>query len=143
MVHHLRKAQRGPRLAVDPRAWIEKTHGSQALLAHVENIWGLEHEEEGYVFATVARSHEGKIIRLTKTPESGFPRDEEGRTDFPQAQQKAWETLPTEFTWSEAIGFGIQNSTLDRTIRRARANGLLLQDVETKKYRKVVGETDS
>src|SRR5262249_53681626 len=57
IVHHLKKANGDLiKLRDDPRSWIEKAYGSQALIAHVENIWGLEVDEESYTLATVPRS---------------------------------------------------------------------------------------
>src|SRR4030095_2212686 len=74
LVHHAKRPQgQGIKttLSVDPRSWIdEQVYGSQVLLAHVDNIWGLEQEQDGYVFATVPRAQESLLLRLEKQPES-------------------------------------------------------------------------
>ena len=142
LVHHLKKDQGNltAQLRDDPRAWIERVYGSQVLLAHTENIWGLEHDETGYVFGTVPRSEESFVVMLEKVPDSqrftlsATPVQVAG---MPGALQQAWQRLPQEFSRSEGINLGIPNNTLDRLIRRARATGLLTQDPKTKRYRKV------
>ena len=72
LVHHLKKAQENFTVALrtDPRSWIERVYGSQALLAHAETIWGLEHDDQGYAFGTVSRSEDSFVVGLEKEPES-------------------------------------------------------------------------
>jgi AAA domain-containing protein len=142
LVHHLKKAQDNftPELRNDPRAWIERVYGSQALLAHVETIWGLEHDEAGYAFGTVSRSEDSFVLALEKEPESqrfrisDTPVQVAGMTP---ALQEAWGRLPQEFSRSEGVALGIPNNTLDRLIRHAQPVGLLVQDGNTRRYRKV------
>jgi hypothetical protein len=144
LVHHLRKStgESGQTLLkVDPRTWIDNVYGSQALLAHVESIWGMQGDDDGYTFATVARSHRGQNIRLSKNPDSQeFVFDAETRRDFTAAELEAWNKLGQSFTWTEAQGLGIPNSTLGRTIRKASENGLLRQDPDTKRHHKLPEE---
>jgi hypothetical protein len=130
-VHHLRKAGEdgGPTLRDDPRSWIEKCFGSQALLAHSDSIWGLACEAEGYTFATVPRSHEQLTIRLEKGPESErFLLCDDRLESLSSQQRDYWSTLPDKFTWTVAIGSGIPKSSLSRIIRQTKANGMLKLD---------------
>jgi AAA domain len=141
LVHHLKKAQDNftLELRTDQRAWIERVYGSQALLAHVETIWGLENDEKGYAFGTVSRSAESFVLGLEKQPDSQrflmspVPTQVAGMTS---ALRAAWNQLPQEFSRSEGIALEIPNNTLDRLIRYARPAGLLVQDPSTRRYRK-------
>lgn len=139
LVHHVRKQQdNGSRLLrTDPRCWMDRTFGSQALLAHVDTIWGLEEDIEGYTFATVPRSQDQLLLPLEKQPESEAFVLSSTRLPFTDAERGAWQRLPSEFVWTQALNLGIANSLLDRTIRRARAAGLITHDARTKRYRKV------
>lgn len=129
IVHHLKKANADLkiRLRDDPRSWIEKAYGSQALIAHVENIWGLKADEESYTLATVPRSQESLILRLEKKPESQRFYVSENKLDvLTPKQQEFWQRLPREFTWSRAMEeYDVPNSTLNRLVRNAVCNGLL------------------
>lgn len=142
LVHHLKKDQGNltAQLRDDPRAWIERVYGSQVLLAHTENIWGLEHDEAGYVFGTVPRSEESFVVMLEKVPDSQrftLSATPVQVAAMPPALRNAWDRLPEDFSRGEGLGLGIPNNTLDRLIRRARPCGLLTQDPKTKRYRKV------
>lgn len=141
--HHLKKAQESlsPQLSTDPRAWIDRVYGSQALLAHVETIWGLEQDKdgEGFTFGTVSRSEETIILGLEKEAASQRFRVSDtpvqvGRMSI--ALRNAWDLLPPEFSRSEGIAKGVANNTLDRLIRQCRVTGLLEQDSGTKRYKK-------
>jgi len=141
LLHHLKKAQDNftIELRTDPRAWIERVYGSQALLAHVETIWGLEHDDSGYAFGTVSRSEDSFVIGLEKEPDSQrFKMSDQPvqLATLPLALQEAWSKLPEEFSRTEGFQRGIANNTLDRLIRAARPMGLLTQDPKTKRYRK-------
>lgn len=142
LVHHLKKAQGDNQLTLreDPREWIQRAWGSQALLAHVETIVGLEAHGDGkYTFATVPRSYEQMIWTLEKEVNS-----QRFRLCDPSTQMKAWppmlslhwKELPDEFSWSEAAAI-VGNSTIGRIVRIAKPL-LLVQDPETKRYRKLV-----
>jgi hypothetical protein len=139
IVHHLKKANADSRMRLrdDPRSWIEKAYGSQALIAHVENIWGLEADTESYTFATVPRSQEQLTLRLEKKPESQRFFISENKLDvLTSRQQEYWQKLPAEFTWSSALEeYGVPNGTLDRIIRGALGVGLLERGKEG--YRKI------
>jgi hypothetical protein len=141
LVHHLKKAQENftPVLRNDQRAWIEQVYGSQALLAHVETICGLEHDEAGYAFGTVSRSEDSFIIGLEREPGSQrfvvSPNSVQVAGMTP-ALRDAWNLLPPEFSRGEGIKLGIANNTLDRLIRQAKASGLLTQDPKTGRYKK-------
>ncbi len=143
LVHHLKKRQdQGSRVILrdDPRSWIEQVYGSQALLAHVDTIWGLEEDGDGYTFATVPRSQDPLRLPLVKEPDSErflLGSVEEFIFSTP-AQREAWEKLPQEFGWREEVKKGTSNNLLRVVIRQARATGLLAQDSGTKRYRKVV-----
>jgi hypothetical protein len=61
LVHHLKKLQGDGTVSLrsNPRDWVDRAFGSQALLAHVETIIGLEQDEDRqYTLATVPRSYE-------------------------------------------------------------------------------------
>ena len=143
LIHHVKKAQSNDNLIADlrtdPRSWIDKIYGSQALLAHAENIWGLEHDHEGYAFGTVSRSEESFVIALEKEPDSQRFKvsDQPAQiANLPHALREAWERLPQDFSRSEGLRHEIPNNTLDRLIRQTRPLGLLSQDPKTKRYRK-------
>jgi hypothetical protein len=141
LVHHVRKQQDNGSepLRNDPRSWMDRIYGSQALLAHVDAIWGLEEDPEGYTFTTVPRSQDPLLVPLEKQPESERFLLSSERLPFTETQKAAWAKLPQDFTWSEALKLGIPNSLLDRTIRRAKSAGLLTQNAGTKRYRKAGG----
>ncbi len=141
LVHHLKKAQDNltPELRDDPRAWIDRVYGSQALIAHVETIWGLEHDDDGYALGTVSRSEESFVLGLEK--ESDSQRFILSPTSIQVARmtkalREAWDKLPCEFSRGQGVALGIPNNNLDRMIRHARASGILVQDPRTKVYRK-------
>jgi len=134
LVHHLRKSSQddGPLLRDDSRTWIEKIYGSQALIAHSDNIWGLAAEAEGYTFATVPRSHEPVTVRLEKRPDSARFLLSDDKLSFMSSQQRAhWNKLPARFTWGAGLACGVPNSALDRIVRSAKGAGLLYQDSGT------------
>jgi hypothetical protein len=139
IVHHLKKANSDfrVRLRDDPRSWIEKAYGSQALIAHVENIWGLEADPESFSFATVPRSQEQITLRLEKKPESQrFFISNNNLSLLTPAQLQYWGKLPREFTWSVAVSdYQVPNGTLDRMVRAACRAGLLVH--ENGGYRKI------
>lgn len=140
LVHHLKKQQDqlSVRLKNDPRSWIEKVYGSQALLAHVDTIWGLEVEGDGYVFGTVPRSQETLVLALEKGPDSErFLLSETETLFLTPAQREAWGKLPNEFSWNNGLELVGAKSTLSRTIRQARIACLLERDQATGLYRKV------
>jgi AAA domain len=140
LVHHLKKQQEtlSIRLKTDPRAWIERVYGSQALIAHVDTIWGIEAEGDGYTFATVPRSHQPLILPLEKHPESErfLLGTNDGTTFRTPAQKKAWDSLPAQFSWRDAERLNISNNLMNSVIRQARSAGLLMQDPATKQYHK-------
>lgn len=141
LVHHLKKGQGDGvvTLRANPRDWVERAFGSQALLAHVETIIGLEQDEDRhYTLATVPRSYEPMILALEKQPGSeryavAGPADQ--LATWPAKQRHHWEELPAEFSWTEGAA-KVGNSTLDRVVRRA-VPYLLVQDPATKRYRKL------
>jgi hypothetical protein len=143
LVHHVKKRQdfshNTIKLKDDPRSWIEQIYGSQALLGHVDNIWGLEQNEDGYTFATVSRSQEPLILTLGKEPESErFVLNKESSCRFKTEKQlQAWNKLPSEFSWSEAVAIIGSSNTVDRVIRQAKSRRLLTQDSISKRYKKV------
>ena len=131
LVHHLRKQQDGASslLRDDPRSWIERSFGSQALIAHVDNIWGLAAEAEGYTFATVPRSHEQLTIRLEKRPDSQlFLMTDDAMEALSPDQRIHWAKLPQQFTWSDGVRCGVPNSSLDRLVRSGLSAGTLRKD---------------
>lgn len=141
LVHHLKKAQDNLTsvLRNDPRTWIERIYGSQAFLAHAENIWGLEHDDAGCAFGTVSRSEESLIIGLEKEADSlcfAVSANSVQVAGMTPALRAAWDLLPTEFSRGEGLGLRIANNTLDRLIRHAKPIGLLTQDASTGRYKK-------
>jgi AAA domain len=146
LVHHVKKEQNSGsnavRLITDPRAWIDKVYGSQALLGHVETIWGLEENDDGrYTLATVPRSHSVLILRLEKEPDSErCVLSEGGEPHFRTTDQsELWRKLPEEFSWKEAKEITKSGNTASRIIGQARQQGFLVQDPATKQFRKVFG----
>jgi AAA domain len=144
LVHHVKKTQTQDRqlklkLRDDPRTWIDKIYGSQALLGHAETIWGFEEDGDGYTFATVPRSHEPLILSLEKGPDSErFLLSTNGEPNFKtENQRQIWLKLPQEFSWSEGVKVVGSKNTLDRIIRQAKAQGFLIQDPTTKRLRKL------
>lgn len=141
LIHHLRKADENDatELRKDPRAWIERVHGSQALLAHVETIWGLEHDENGYAFGTVPRSEQSFVIGLDKEEDSQRFRLSDSPfqlANLTPALRSAWDALPPDFSPSDGAKLGIANNTFYRLIHQARSMGILKQDPRTKRYHK-------
>jgi hypothetical protein len=141
LVHHLKKTQENytPELRDDPKAWIDRVYGSQALIAHVETIWGLEHDDAGYALGTVSRSEESFVLGLEKEPDSQrfILSPTSVQVDrMTQALRTAWDKLPPEFSRGQGLALGIPNNNLDRMIRHTRATGILVQDQKTKVYRK-------
>jgi hypothetical protein len=141
LVHHLRKSQRSliADLREDPHAWVDKIYGSQAFLAHADNFWGLEHDDLGYAFGTVARSTESLVLSLEREPESqrfGVSHLPAQLANLSPALLAAWHRLPQGFSRTEGMELGIPNNTIDRLIRATKPIGLLIQDPKTKRYRK-------
>jgi AAA domain len=143
LVHHLKKGQSDPQapLRKDPRDWIERAWGSQALLAHVETIIGLEQDgDRKYTLATVPRSYEPVIWALDKERESQryiLAKQKDQLETWPQMLRLNWLKLSDDFSWTEAMNL-VGNSTVDRIIQKARPLSLLTQDPITKRYRKVL-----
>jgi hypothetical protein len=143
LIHHTRKRQTQERpitLREEPRTWIENSYGSQALLAHVDNIWGLEADSDGFTFATIARSHGLITLRLEKRPGSElFLPCEDITSSLTAKQALYWRMLPPEFTWATALKCGVPNSSLDRLIRAAMQADILEYDAAKLTYRKIEG----
>jgi hypothetical protein len=149
IVHHVKKNQQDKektlKLRADPREWMDKVHGSQALLAHVDIIIGFEQDvDDLFTLATVPRSASPITWALEKAPGSQrFVRagNESQIKMWTKTQRDHWENLPAEFSRSQGEEL-MAHSTLDRIIRKAIAVGMLQQDSQTKRYKKVViGET--
>jgi archaellum biogenesis ATPase FlaH len=142
LIHHLIKRQGEyiVKLRTDPRAWIEGAFGSQALIAHVETIIGLERDnDELYTLATVPRSSEPIIWSLEKAPQSErfvLCGDDAQIKMWSTALQEGWKKLPLDFSWSDGVLL-VGNSTLDRILRKAKPLGLVVQDPKTKRYTKI------
>jgi hypothetical protein len=142
LIHHLKKRQ-DPRFKVrlqkDPYSWIDQIYGSQALLGHVDSIWGLEKDGNGYVFATVSRSHPAVMLALEKQPTSErFLLSPQQNLAFTSKQLAWWMRLPNDFSFTEAFKIIGSSNTADRVIRIALAHGLLTQDQVTKRYHKTI-----
>ena len=141
LIHHLIKRQGDyvVRLRDDPRVWIEGAFGSQALIAHVETIIGLERDnDELYTLATVPRSSEPITWSLEKAPQSErfvLCGDDAQIKMWTPALQEGWKKLPQDFSWTDGTAI-VSNSTLDRILRKARPLGLITQDSKTKRYKK-------
>jgi len=143
LVHHLKKGQVEAkdkvRLRDNPRDWIDRIYGSQALLAHVETIIGLEQDEDRhYTLATVPRSSEPIIWAIEKVSSSErfvLAKPSEQLSIWSNKLKDHWDNLPNEFSWTEGMAV-VGNSTLDRIVRKATPL-LLTQDPRTKLYHKV------
>jgi len=140
VVHHVRKAnaeEKGPSLKDDPRTWIERTYGSQALIGHVDSIWGLEAGRDGdYTFATVPRSHGLITLKLDKEPDSEvFTLSDDALASLTNDQRVYWQQLPDAFNWTQALKT-VPKASLSRLIRTGLSNGILAKDGET--YRKTL-----
>jgi len=137
VVHHVRKAEadaqkRGPSLRDDPRTWIERTYGSQALIGHVDSIWGFEAEKEGdYTFATVPRSHGLITLKLEKEPDAEvFTLSEDMLGCLTNDQRLYWDRLPEKFTFNQGVEKGVPRASLQRLTRAALSNGILVKTGE-------------
>ena len=145
IVHHVKKRQdftkASLKLKDDPRSWIEQSYGSQALLAHVDTIWGLEQDGDGHVFATVPRAAEPITIHLEKQPDSErFLLNTVDSFSFKTVQQReAWSRLPNDFGWRELKPLGFSNNMVNQLLRQGKAAGLLIQDAK-KRYHKVTNQ---
>jgi hypothetical protein len=141
LVHHVRKSTTNggqTSLKVDPRSWVDNVFGSQALLAHVESIWGMQKSDDGYTFASVPRSQAALNIQLSKDADSEkFEFETETKQSLTPAELEAWKKLGPSFTWTEGCALGIPNSTFGRMVKKAVESGLARQDRETKQYRKL------
>lgn len=143
LVHHVKKRQdftnKSLRLREDPLAWMDQVYGSQALLAHAENLWAIEEDGDGYVFANVPRADDQMVIFLEKHPDSErFLLASSYNFKFKtETQQQAWNQLDENFGWREAMKLGINSGLFDRMIRQARAAKIVTQDPKTKRYTKI------
>ncbi len=144
LIHHLKKSQEdfAPRLRDDMRSWVDRVYGSQALLAHAETIWGLENDERGCTLGTLSRSEDSFTIDLGQEPDSQrfvVAADSVQLEGMSEALRAAWDNLPQEFSWTEVANIRVPHNTLNRLIRYARPIGLIVQDPQTKRYRKPGG----
>jgi hypothetical protein len=141
VVHHVRKAEGDAQktsLRDDPRSWIERTYGSQALIGHVDSIWGLEAEHDGgYTFATVPRSHGLITLKLDKEPDAEvFILSDDVLACLTEEQRTYWKSLPDAFTWTQALKLNVPKASLSRLVRSGQSNGILAKDGDI--YRKTV-----
>ena len=136
--HYTLDKGRRPKSLQDPRSWIERTHGSQALIGHVDSIWGLEAESDGtYTFATVPRSHGLITLELEKEADAEvFKLSDDPLGCFTDEQRKHWQALPESFTWTQALQLNVPKASLSRLVKAALNNGVLAKDGDT--YRKSV-----
>ena len=96
------------------------------------------------MFATVTRDEAEIKLPLLKGHESErFILGEIYEFTFSsQAQRTDWEKLPSEFSWTEGIKAGLSRKMLGTVTRMGKSVGLLIQDPNTKRYRKVVQKAD-
>jgi putative DNA primase/helicase len=144
IVHHVKKNQqldpaKTIKLRDDPHEWIDKVHGSQALLAHVDIIVGFEQDgDDLFTLATVPRSYSPLTYALEKAPGSQrfviAGNGAQMRT-WSKTQKENWEKLPLDFSRSEGDEL-MNHSTLDRLIKKTMDLGMLEQDKLTKRYKK-------
>lgn len=137
LVHHLRKAESDAcPLHVDPKEWVSRIYGGQALLATAEGIIGLEERKDGlFTLATVQRNLPGIVLRLQR--EVGGIRFELCSEDviladiFTPTQKDVWHKLGAEFTRSDAAkaaeSIGASKGVADNMIKNAVKAGLVRQ----------------
>ena len=170
IIHHLRKFDpKGSlvNLQTEPEIWIESASGSQAWIAHVDSIWGLEvdrgdgGEIEAAVLALVRRHGPTKILHvMPEIDDDGGGADKIRRfqlmthVDYQAAlnrifaterQVEIWENLPEVFDWEALLKAANESKAIASRVRGgAIANGLVtVEPVLRKKgkdgvkYRKV------
>ena len=158
LCHHLRKLDqkgRQVKLSHSPEEWIENISGSQALIAHVDSIWGLDVERDDdsdmIVFALVRRNGNQKTLFLAPrvddfgNPIVGF--DLLSSTDpeiavskiFSKKELEAWEQLPKTFRWKDLLrtcGGETKKKMASKMLSKMRANSLISE--LDKEYTKIV-----
>jgi hypothetical protein len=157
MLHHLVKpsGDRASRcsLLTAPREYLSLARGSQRLLDFAECRLALAEELCGeqtvHIVNGVNRTGvvDALIMQLGSETLS-FDLHEDTQLRYNQAfegklrQKQVFESVPEEFTWTEALAIRVGGKTVNRDtlsgmLRTARANGFLVQDPETKKYKRV------
>jgi RecA-family ATPase len=158
LAHHLRKQDRkgkSVKLSHSPTEWIEDVSGSQALIAHVDSIWGLEQERdadsETTVFALVQRNGRQKILYLTPAVDNtgnttiGFgllsKSDVEAAAEktFTQKEMDVWTRLPKSFRWKDllAICGGDTKKKIASSMLNKMKSNMLVTEID-KTYTKVL-----
>lgn len=157
MLHHLVKPSGDKTsrcsLLTAPREYLSQARGSQRLLDFAECRLALAEELCGdqivHIVNGVNRTGvvDALIMQLRQDTLS-FDLHEDTQLRYGQAfagkarQKQVYELLPEAFTWTEAMairiaGKAVSKDTLSVTLRTARGNGFVVQDPETKEYKKV------
>ena len=159
MLHHLVKPtgdrEKRCSLLTAPREYLSQARGSQRLLDFAECRLALAEELCGdqivHIVNGVNRTGvvDALIMQLQQETLT-FDLHEDGQLRYTQAfagkarQKQVFDLLPDgEFTWTEAImtirigDKPVSKDTLSGMLRTARGNGFVVQDPETKKYKRV------
>ncbi len=158
LAHHLRKQDRkgkAVKLSQSPTEWIDDVSGSQALVAHVDSIWGFELERENdletNVFAQVRRNGRQNTFYLSQAVDDsgnsivGFnllsKNDVEAAAEkvFTRREMEVWGNLPKSFRWKEllaACGGDTKKKIASSLLNKARTN-VLVNEID-KTYTKVI-----
>jgi hypothetical protein len=126
-------------LLKEPRQWLSRIRGSGKLLDHFTIRLGLDvevdaNEDEFYVLNGISSHGEISPICLEKGEEGYLFRPHSDRalkakTLFTPAEWSAWTAMPPTFTWADLIRqLGTRSATGQRMLRKARNNGLVIED---------------
>jgi hypothetical protein len=137
LVHHLKKKQEDDcSLLIDPKTWISRIYGGQALLATAECILGLEEREDGiFTLATIQRNLPAMTLHLQREVDGlrfGLCSEDVILAEiFSPTQKRVWDQLGAEFTRSDtakaAETIGSTKGVSDNMIKNALKAGLLRQ----------------
>ncbi len=157
MLHHLVKPSGDKTsrcsLLTAPREYLSLARGSQRLLDFAECRLALAEELCGdqivHIVNGVNRTGAVDALTIQLLPETlSFDLHEDTQLRYNLAfagkarQKQVFESLPEEFTWTEALaipigGKAVTKDTLSGMLRTAKVNRFVVQDPETKKYRKM------
>jgi archaellum biogenesis ATPase FlaH len=145
IVHHLRKEDRKSKLKLReaPEQWIEEASGSQALIAHVDSIWGLEMDRDGgqdsLTLAMVRRNGFQRTLFLGREIDaqgdpvfgfqllSNFDIQSAIQRIFTEKQMVCWNQLAQNFTWRDLVTACAGSKCLASAIlSRAKSNLLIM-----------------
>jgi hypothetical protein len=146
LVHHLKKKQEDDcSLLADPKNWISRIYGGQALLATAECILGLEERVNGiFTLATIQRNLPAMTLHLERQVEGlrfGLCSEDVILAEvFTATQKQVWNQLSAEFSRSDAAKaaetIGSTKGVSDNLIKNAIKAGLVRQPEPRGAYHK-------